>query len=109
MGKASRKKREAREARSDTADVRFKDKRCMHCGAKKSTTALWCDPCSAAGRRRAQFVGWPIHKPPLTDAQLENVKLLVKDRRWAWRALVEDDLSYYEGPTPVQDRVEGSV
>lgn len=111
MGKASRKKREAREARNDTADVRFADKRCMHCGARKQTEALWCEDCSRAGRRRSQFRAYPnFVGPDFTDEQVEILRSLVKDPRWAWKALVEDDLSHYDSdPSPDQGQPAGSA
>lgn len=108
MGKASRKKREAREARNDTPDIRFADGRCMHCGARKQTTALWCDPCSSTARRRAQFRSYPNFKGPgFTKDEIEIIKSLAKDPRWAWGVPV--DLSYYEGSTPHQDPTEATA
>ncbi len=42
-----------------------------------------------------------------TEDKIENIKLLVRDRRWAWSVPV--DLSYYEDSTPEQDREVGSA
>lgn len=103
VGKASRKKKEARAAREDTAEKRFSEKRCMHCGSQKQTTALWCDPCSLTARRRAPFRAYPNFKgPDFTDEQVEIIKTLATDPRWAWGIPV--DLAYYSDPTPTQDQ-----
>jgi hypothetical protein len=108
MGKASRKKKEARSAREDTVEKRFSEKRCMHCGTKLDTCALWCTSCSLTARRRAPFRSYPNFKgPDFTDEQVEIIKSLAKDPRWAWGVPV--DLAYYSDPTPLQDQTEATA
>ncbi len=108
MGKASRKKKEARLARADTPDVRLADGRCLHCGGPKAPHLTWCADCSHQGRRRAQFQQWPAYKgPDFTEDEVRNLMSLTRDRRWAWG--VPADLSYYEDSTPTQGQPEESA
>ena len=108
MGKASQKKKAARAAREDTVEKRFSEKRCMRCGAGKQTAALWCNTCSLKARRRAPFRAYPNFKgPDFTDEQVQIIKSLATDPRWAWGVPV--DLAFYSDPTLTPDPPEVSA
>ncbi len=110
MGKASNRKKAAREARADTPELRWRDHRCLCCGNKKDTTAVWCDPCSSAARERGSIRSYPSFKGPnFTTEQIALICALTADPRWAWQIMEHDDLSYYditdrdEAQKPVSD------
>lgn len=99
MGKASRAKKEAREARKNAdPQVRFENGKCLHCGSHRNGPALWCNDCARKGRQRARVRSWPMFNGSnLTDQQRQILrKEFPKDDRWDWSSLVNGDLSHYE-------------
>ncbi len=104
MGKASNRKKIARNARKDTVEHRHDDKRCLHCGAARDIEAVWCHQCSLKGRRRGPSRSWPVFKGPIfTEQQTEVLRQFPNDNRWDWPGFVGWDLTYYE---PGDDTVD---
>jgi ribosomal protein L40E len=97
MGKASRRKQEARNARKDTVELRYEEKRCLNCGARRDIRAVWCHECSLKGRRQAPARSWPVFKgPTFTQEQVNVLNHFPNDSRWDWTGFTQWDLTYYE-------------
>lgn len=68
MGKASRRKKERREERALTPDQlawhRHIHHLCLHCGAARDQSGVWCRSCSRPLRPRPGPLGVPWRKDP---------------------------------------------
>lgn len=87
MGKASRKKK-------DTVEARWREKRCLHCGAT-DREGLWCRRCVINARRRGRENGYPSIKPPVTVSNRHlhhwlSQNFWNRDPRYRW-PMIEDD------------------
>ena len=73
MGRASRRKKEARQ---DSALERSKHKRCLNCGKRRDVhNAVWCAACGVAGRARSREVAWPsFNGRPITPEQIAYLR-----------------------------------
>lgn len=88
MGKASRKKK-------DTVERRWKDKRCLHCGAARNIEAVWCHTCTMRARRKYRAAGYPqmtVQWPVRDTAVYEWLRAHFwnQDPRYRWPMSVED-------------------
>lgn len=71
MGKASRRKKERREERTLTPEQlawhRHVNHLCLHCGAARDQSGVWCRACTLEGQRRSRLaprLGTPWRKDP---------------------------------------------